>query len=352
MSHDLIEAEDTGHNAVGRAILAETQSSRAVQEVQAAMIIAKKFPRDENAAVVRIRKSCQRKRLAEVAVYSYPRGSTTVEGPSIRLAEAMAQCWGNLDFGIVELEQRHGESTCMAYCHDLETNTKQTKIFQVKHVRDTKRGPQALKESRDIYELVSNQGARRVRACILGVIPGDVIDEALDEINKTLKTSGGDKPLAERVRAMLMAFDGQGVTSAMIEKRLQHKTASITEHELVGLRKIYTSLKDGASVREDWFEFDDPGQASGSRTSQVADSLPKDVIEPEPEAPKTSKSKKTPPPDVGPKLVEWSKAIHLAADAAKLEELENSLKAMAHISEVDFSDGMELLVWKRNQLGV
>ncbi len=75
----------------------------------------------------------------------------------------------------------------MAYCWDLESNTRQTKIFQVRHVRDTKSGPKSLRDARDIYELVANQGARRVRACILGVIPGDIVDEALDEVNKTLK---------------------------------------------------------------------------------------------------------------------------------------------------------------------
>lgn len=82
-----------------------------------------------------------------------------------------------------------------------------------------------------------------------------------------------------------------------------------------------------------------------------ADPIEETIIEQEPE-PKPAKAKKTPPPDVGPKLVEWAKAIHLAADAAKLNELEASLKAMSHISEDDFDSGMDLLTWKRNQIGV
>lgn len=154
----------------------EMMISRQAQEVQAAMVIAKKFPRDEVESFNRILRACQRKRLAEGAMYEYPRSGTKVTGPSIRLAEAMAQNWGNIDFGILELEQKSGESQVMAYAWDLETNTRQTKVFSVPHMRGTKRGNVPLTDPRDVYEMVANQGARRLRACILGVIPGDVVD--------------------------------------------------------------------------------------------------------------------------------------------------------------------------------
>lgn len=72
-------------------------------------------------------------------MYEYPRGGTKVTGPSIRLAEAMAQNWGNLDYGLIELEQKAGESQVMAYAWDLETNTRQTIVFSVPHIRATKR---------------------------------------------------------------------------------------------------------------------------------------------------------------------------------------------------------------------
>ena len=192
-------------------------TTRAAQEVQAAMIIAKKFPRDVFAAEKRILDACKRPVLADQAIYAYPRGGTTVEGPSIRLAEVLAQNWGNIDTGIIELEQGNGESTMMAYCWDLETNTRQTKIFAVPHERHTKQGVTKLKDPRDIYELTANQGARRQRACILGVIPGDIVDAAVEACNKTMAGQGGGEPLADRVKKMLAAFEGIGVTPAMVE---------------------------------------------------------------------------------------------------------------------------------------
>ena len=102
----------------------ESESQRSIAEVQAAMAIAKRFPRDEVAAMDRIINSCQRATLAKTAMYQYPRGGQQVSGPSIRLAEAMAQHWGNIQYGIRELSQNNGESTVEAFAWDIETNTK------------------------------------------------------------------------------------------------------------------------------------------------------------------------------------------------------------------------------------
>lgn len=241
-----------------RSATAEMVVSRQAQEVQAAMVIAKKFPRDEVDSYNRIMRSCQRKSLAEQSMYEYPRGGVKVTGPSIRLAEAMAQNWGNIDFGIIELEQKNGESQVMAYAWDLETNTRQTKIFSVPHVRGTKKGNVALTDPRDIYEMVANQGARRLRACILGIIPGDVQDAALEQCKETL-TKGEKEPLIDRVRKMAKAFeDAYSVTLPMIEKYLGCNSDAFSENDFIRLKNVYKSLRDGMAKREDYFEVAAP----------------------------------------------------------------------------------------------
>lgn len=250
----------------------EIAISRAAQEVQAAMIVAKKFPRDETVAYDRIMKACKRPALAECAVYEYPRGTEKVSGPSIRLAEALAQNWGNLDFGVIELEQNPNSSKIMAYAWDLETNTRQTKIFDVKHERHTKKGNYKLTDPRDIYEIAANQGARRLRACILGVIPGDIVDAAVAECDKTL--AGNNKePLSDRVRKMVSAFTEHGVTAQMLEIRLNHSLDIITESELVKLGKIFNTLRDGIGKREDFFEIAEKDLSNKSRSEQIQELL-------------------------------------------------------------------------------
>ena len=74
--------------------------SREIAAIQSQMAIAKSFPRSQRQAMDRILVACQRKTLAEKALYCYAKGKTEVTGPSIRLAEAMAREWGNLDCGL------------------------------------------------------------------------------------------------------------------------------------------------------------------------------------------------------------------------------------------------------------
>ncbi|MEK4721485.1 hypothetical protein NST66_28805 [Priestia sp. FSL W8-0524] len=236
-------------------VTTEAMVSRQAQEVQAAMVIAKKFPRDTYQAFERIKTACGRKLLAESAVYEYPRGGSKVSGPSIRLAEALAQNWGNIDYGIMELEQKNGESSVMAYAWDLETNTRQTKVFTVKHERKARGSINKLTDPRDIYELVANQGARRLRACILGVIPGDIVDVAVDMCQKTL-ISGHKEPLEDRLRNAFSLFKKEfGVTKEMIEKYIGSNADSFTEHDFLKIGRIYTSLRDGMAKKEDYFDL-------------------------------------------------------------------------------------------------
>lgn len=241
--------------------LVQVNESRAVAEVQASYVIAKKFPRNQHESYVNIIEACKRPFLAEQAMYAYPKGKTLVTGASIRLAEAMAQAWGNLDCGIREISQNNGVSVAEAYAIDLQTNTRITKIFHVPHVRDTKQGRINLKDARDIYEIVANQGARRLRACILGIIPGDVIEAAVEQCKKTLQ--GSDVPIADQIRKLTLAFDELGIKIEHLEKRLGHKIEVTIPTEIVSLRAIYKSIKDGMAHREDFFEI------SGTRTESA-----------------------------------------------------------------------------------
>jgi len=227
--------------------------ARAVAEVQAAYVIAKRFPRNPHEAYMNILESCKRPFLAEHAMYAYPRGNTLVTGASIRLAEVLAQNWGNLDCGVREISQSNGVSIAEAYAIDLQTNTRVTKIFHVPHVRDTKKGRQKLTDARDIYELVANQGSRRLRACILGIMPGDVVEAAVNQCKKTMES--GEIPIADRIRMMVAKFDELGVKVEHLEKRLAHKLDATIPQEIVTLQGIYKSIKDGFSSREDFFDI-------------------------------------------------------------------------------------------------
>lgn len=246
----------------------EIVNSRQAQEVQAAMVVAKKFPRDEIEAERKIKNACKRKGLAEQAEYLYPRGGQKVTGASIRLAETIAQYWGNIDYGILELNQKNGYSEMMAYAWDLETNTRRTMVFTVKHERKASGKINKLDDARDIYEMTANMGARRVRACILAVVPGDVVDMAIEQCRLTLK-SGHEKPFVDRVKDMFSKFDEFQVTIEMIEDFCGYNKESFSEQDLIKLGAAYKSLKDGMAKRDDFFKVKKTNQKATSSLDGV-----------------------------------------------------------------------------------
>ncbi len=231
-----------------------TDQARAVAEVQAALVIAASRPRNELRARDRLLQACQRVNLASGALYQYTRGGTAVSGPSIRLAEAAARAWGNMNYGFRELSRRTGESECEAFAWDLETNTKAVRQFSVRHRRDTKKGGYDLTDERDIYELMASQAQRRVRAAILEIIPGDIMEDAVAECEKTMKANVGN--VAEAAAKLVQAFADMGIPREAVEKRLGHRIDAIQPAQIIAFRKIYASIKDGMSAPKDWFNIE------------------------------------------------------------------------------------------------
>ena len=232
--------------------IANAEQQRSIAEVQARMIIARSNPRDPIRCMDLILRDCTRSSLAEAAIYQYSRGGSSISGPSIRLAEAIAQRWGNIASGIKELSRSNGYSECVAYAWDLESGFYDERQYQVRHWRDTKSGGYALTDERDLYELISNLGQRRKRAVLLTVIPGDVVEAAVEQCEDTLKSTADTS--TEALARVVSAFEQFGVSKAQLEKRCQCRFESVRPAQIVQLRKIFASIKDGMSEASDWFE--------------------------------------------------------------------------------------------------
>lgn len=233
--------------------LATAESNKSVSEVIASLQVAKMFPRSEADALDKILKDCTRPGLADVAIYEYKRGGSAVTGPSIRLAEAVKRAWGNIESGWRELERRGDTSLIQAYAWDKESNVKEERTFSVKQVRDTKHGRKPLTDERDIYENNANQAARRVRACILALIPGDIIDAAVDQCAATLATR--ENVTTESIAQLVKAFEAYKVTKDMLcEYTGRNLTPdALSASMMVKLRTVYKSIKDGVGSPEDFF---------------------------------------------------------------------------------------------------
>ena len=229
------------------------ESSRAIAEAQGKLIMAKRFPRNYTESYAKAIEACQRKGFAEKAFFSYPRGGQTVTGVTIRFAEEMARCYGNLDYGIKEMSHEEGKSEMQAYCWDLETNTISSQNFTVEHILETRTGNRKLTSQRDIYERTANDGARRLRSRILAILPPDLVENCIAECRKTL-AGNNTIPLADRIKNMVIGFKNLGVTKEMLEKRMGHTVESSNSDELAEYIGIYNGLKQKETTVSDWFE--------------------------------------------------------------------------------------------------
>ena len=235
------------------------EASRAIAEAQGKLVIAKRFPRNEVEAYAKAMEACQRPTMAAKAFYSFPRGGQTVEGPTIRFAEELARCWGNIDYGIKELSQDDGKSEMQAYAWDLETNAQSVQNFTNPHKREkTDRKTRTvvmenLTSHRDIYENNANMATRRLRSRILAILPSWFVEDAIEECKKTL-AGRNDTPLIDRVKKMVVAFAKIGVTQEQIEKRLKKKIDTMNADDFVEYTGIYNAIKQGESKIADWFE--------------------------------------------------------------------------------------------------
>jgi hypothetical protein len=230
------------------------EQSRAVAEVQAAVIVAQHMPRNLPLVFQGMREACRQTELAERAFYRFPRGGTAVTGPSIHLARELARLFGNISYGITELarDDQAGRSEMLAFAWDLQANTRVANSFIAPHYRDTKDGQIKLVDLRDIYESNTNQGARRLREAIWAVLPGYYVSEATDICRLTI-TEGGGKSLPQRVSDAVTAYEGIGVPVERLELRVGRGADRWTAYDVAQLGVTFRSIQRGELLADDEF---------------------------------------------------------------------------------------------------
>jgi hypothetical protein len=274
----------------------EIEVQRAIAEVKASVTAAKMDPRNEDAARRAILAAFQRPALALMGLWVVPRGSSEVSGPSIRAAEEMARLWGNLDYGTIEHGKMGGQSQQETYCWDKQSNTKKTVRFSVDHVRYTRKGGNIpLTNPQEISEVVAASSQKKVRDCILALLPRDLTAAAVDVMKATRARITTDVGAALSLAVKAFAEDF-AVTQEQIEQMIGCPLAKMGAEELETLRSVFTTLsEDGAKV-SDFFGEVKPLQQQAlnverTETGELKAALPK-VEEPPKPDPKTPGSKK------------------------------------------------------------
>lgn len=266
--------------------------AREQAEIQAAIIMAQRYPRNEMDAFVRAANSFKRLTMADNAEYSFKRGKrqdedgkwvdNKVAGPSIYAARELARIWKHVRYGIriLLIDERYVHLKGWAW--DLEANNyvEMEDKFQKLIQRKGRDGETSWRtpDERDLRELINRRGAIAVRNCILQILPEDLKEDTLAVANDTL-TKHAKKELADNLdttlRRLCMTFDRYAVTVEMLEGFLGHPLKNISPAELSDLRKIANSIKDGNSTREEHFEM--PGGTVSSKKAEAVDKKAEEI---------------------------------------------------------------------------
>jgi hypothetical protein len=267
----------TGETHTG-ALVAAAQAS-----INARYIMALQRPRNWDDVRVRLLKECERPGFAEVARYNKPIGKG-VKGPSIRFAEACFRYAGNLDAPITTTFEDRFKRILHVSVIDFETNASYAADITIEKTVERRdkadRVPVAeRKNSRGetVYiveatedELLNKVNAlvsKAVRTLILRLIPGDIVDEAQRACIATLNNRAAKDPGAEKKR-VCDAFAEIGVFPADLAVFLGHSLDAVQPAELVELREIYATVRDGESTWQAILEARrGPKEASGAKTS-------------------------------------------------------------------------------------
>lgn len=315
------------------------EQERAIAEVQGQLVLAKRFPRDLNAAYAELMESCSLPAMANVAFYAVPRGGSKVTGPSIRLAEEIARVFGNFEFGHRELSRGDGKSEVEVYAWDKQTNNRSIRQITVMHTMDTREGPKKLRDQKDIDDKIANVASKQVRGRILAMMPKWLVESAIEKCKQTL-AGNSEEPMSVRVRKMTQAFAKYGVTASALETYLEHKLDDVVLDELVDLTGIYNAIRDGAKPSEFFGTKDEDKAASEATANKLAASSQAGAATP-------TATRRTPKPRQDPPAAEQQQQDSKPPqnDSKPAEEPAQTVteerQAESHDSQADSNDAAE-----------
>lgn len=253
--------EITSVNELG---VASTVAS-AQQEVQAAIFLAKKFPRDPRAAWSSMMKACQRPNFAKRVRWTKPQGGSPISGPSVHLAREAARCWGNIRFGFDIIYDSEEDRVIRCWAWDMETNTKPFQDMLIKRRiqykdKQTQKTMYRTATDLDMLSLTNSQAARGVRNCLFNLLPVDLIEDSVEAALKTMRSNTGD-PDKEK-KSLIFRYSKLGVTIEMLDRCVG--TSSWSPEHIITLTELLQAIKEGEAKVDEVFLQPNDGPAKST----------------------------------------------------------------------------------------
>lgn len=245
----------------GGALAAQVQAT-----VAARYLVAMQRQRDWDTVRQKMLAECRRPGFAEVARYKKPiGGGRFIEGESIRFAEAVARNMGNVATDVLVIDEDDEKRIVRITTTDIESNTSFSsdvlikKTVERKYVKDGQTVISSRRNSAgEIVHLVEatddeimvKQGnliSKATRNNLLRLLPGDILDDCMVQVQLTLTKGAKEDPDAAR-KKLLDAFGFFNVMPSDIAEYLGHEASALSAAELDDLRKVYAGVKSGETT--------------------------------------------------------------------------------------------------------
>jgi hypothetical protein len=266
-------------NAVPALIDTATVSAIMRAEIDTQVATARQYPRNIRRVMSNITSlATLDEATAEECLYALVRkgdgGNKPIEGPSIRLAEVAAQCYGNcrIDARVVAVNRQEKYVEAVGVFHDLETNMASSAT--VRRRISTKTG----RVFSDDMIIVTGNAACAIakRNAILAGIPKGVYRQAYLAAREIV--AGNVSTLSVNREKAIKAFAAYGVTKEQILEVLSAESEmDIKVDHIATLRAMFATIKNGESTVDEMFGKNAP--AHEVVQNPLSDKLPEKTAE-------------------------------------------------------------------------
>lgn len=173
-----------------------------------------------------------------------------VEGESIRLAEIVAACYGNIRVQAFIIEQTERQVIVRGMAHDLESNNAQScEVIESTMTKEAPEKPSVPYSERMRIVTAKVALAKARRDATFMVVPKALCKKIVNSAKAVIAKS--EKPLNERIAGALAWFDGLKIGGKPIDRKRLYELLNVKGEADIGLDELYTLTGLRTSIKEE-----------------------------------------------------------------------------------------------------
>lgn len=253
------------------------------QEIEISISTAKQYPRVQSKALHDMTSmACRDQKTASACIYSMPRGGKKIIGKSVRLAEIVASCWGNIAAGADIIGEDGRWVYAVGYCRDLEHNVFMR--FRCRRRIVDKYG----KRYDDDMIAVTGAAAAAIafRNVVFKVVPSIISDTIFDRCQAV--AIGNREGFAKRREQVVADLEKVGASKEKILGAMNRRAvADLDMEDVLALIGTLSSIQNKETTIEDAFpDILDPVKPKAKTDNGTEGATVKPQTEATPEEPK------------------------------------------------------------------